>query len=249
VGHWIVSIANVGFVFLIFSGAWLWWPKHWHWKALRNSIAIRLDVRGKARDWNWHNALAFWFFLPLAFIALTGVVLSFGVVDQWWKDFASANLLAPSLPPNQIDPPAAAPGASDAIGWLRIVRQRYPAWRSVMLNGSGKPNSAGQLSLTVHEGMPRHRLSNWSVKVDAQTNAIVQEGRWSSEEAKNRARAIARLGHSGELFGFWGQALAFLACMAGLVMVYTGFALSWRRFVPRRKPRLAPVASPDALTS
>jgi uncharacterized iron-regulated membrane protein len=234
-GHWLVSVANVGFVFLIASGVWLWWPRHWHWKALRNSVAIRFDLHGKARDWNWHNALAFWFFLPLAFIAVTGLVLSFGTVDQWWKEFASANLLAPPVPVKPVEPPAAASNASDLKGWLQNVEERYPAWRSIVLNGSGVPNKAGQYSLTVHEGMPRHRLASWSVKVDAQTHAVVLESDWSSEESKNRARAIARVGHTGELLGSWGQALGFLACLAGLVLVYTGFALSWRRFFPRRK--------------
>jgi uncharacterized iron-regulated membrane protein len=237
VGRWAVSFANAGFVFLIASGAWLWWPRHWRWKVLRNSIAIRFNVRGKARDWNWHNVFAFWFFLPLAVIALTGLVLSFGAVDRWWKEFASARVLAPSVPAGRVSTSAVSPPTDCRLGWLQGVGQRYPAWRSMTLNGSGNTNADGQYSLMVHEGMPRHRLSNRSVIVDARSKAVLRESDWSGEEPKNRARAIARLGHTGELLGLWGQWLAFLTSLAGLVLVYTGFALSWRRFFPRRKAR------------
>ncbi len=128
-GHWIVSIANVGFVFLMATGAWLWGPRHWHWKALRNSIAIRFDLRGKARDWNWHNALAFWFMAPLAIMAVTGLVLSFGAVNEWWKEFAGGKLLPPSLPVSRIEPPAIANNATGPGAWLQAVKQRYPSWR------------------------------------------------------------------------------------------------------------------------
>ncbi|HEX3134895.1 MAG TPA: PepSY-associated TM helix domain-containing protein [Planctomycetota bacterium] len=86
-GHWLVAIANAGFVFLIVSGLWLWWPRQWrwnqwHWQAFRVALTPRLRLKGKARDWNWHTTLGFWFLVPLLIIAATGMVLSFAAVNQ-----------------------------------------------------------------------------------------------------------------------------------------------------------------------
>ena len=58
---------------------------------------------------------------------------------------------------------------------------------------------------------------------------------WTEIDASSRARAIARVGHSGEILGLWGQSLALAGCLAGCVLVYTGFALSWRRFFKRKQ--------------
>jgi len=44
---------------------------------VRASIAFPAGLRGKARDWNWHNVLGIWCALPLLVIVLTGVVMSF----------------------------------------------------------------------------------------------------------------------------------------------------------------------------
>lgn len=51
-----------------------------------------------------------------------------------------------------------------------------------------------------------------------------------------RARVWMRFLHTGEAFGLPGKIIATLATAASLVLVYTGFALSWRRFFPRRNP-------------
>lgn len=44
---------------------------------MRASIAFRSGLRGKAREWNWHNVVGIWCALPLLVIVLTGVVMSF----------------------------------------------------------------------------------------------------------------------------------------------------------------------------
>ena len=42
---------------------------------------------------------------------------------------------------------------------------------------------------------------------------------------------VLRFGHTGEIFGPAGQAVALLASAAAAVMVWTGLALAWRRLV------------------
>jgi uncharacterized iron-regulated membrane protein len=228
VGLWLVAISNAAFTFIILSGLWLWWPRQWRWKALRNSVAIRFDVKGKARDWNWHNALGFWFLLPLLFICLTGVVMSFRPVDQWWRSFGGTQVLGPSIPPTK--PLASAEPATTWPAWMHRIQQQYPGWRSIQLQNGGSPNKDGIIALGVKYGTWRQTTRALDIKFDTRSGQIIEERGWSSGDGSGRARSIARLGHTGEFFGNWGQLAGLIACLAGLVLVYTGFALSWRRF-------------------
>ena len=228
IGLWLIAISNAAFAFIILSGLWLWWPRQWRWKALRNSVAIRLDVKGKARDWNWHNALGFWFLLPLLFICLTGIDMSFAPVDQWWRSFGGTQVMGPAQAPTR--PAAKTEPAGEWPGWMQRVQQQYPGWRSIQLPGGGRPSKDGIIALSVKYGTQRQTTRSLEVKFDTRSGQIIEERGWSSNEGSLRARSIVRLGHTGEFFGNWGQLLGFIACVAGLVLVYTGFALSWRRF-------------------
>ena len=49
-----------------------------------------------------------------------------------------------------------------------------------------------------------------------------------------RLRMYARFLHTGELFGLIGQTVAALCALATIILIWTGFALAWRRFFPKR---------------
>jgi uncharacterized iron-regulated membrane protein len=46
-----------------------------------------------------------------------------------------------------------------------------------------------------------------------------------------RARSWMRLAHTGEEYGLIGQTIAGIASLAACFLVYTGFALAWRRLI------------------
>ena len=231
-GKWTVDVSNAAFVFLVFSGLWLWWPRRWRWKALRSSDAIRFDVRGKARDWNWHNALGFWFMLPLLIIAASGLVISFKSVDSWWRDFAGKHLLTVPSPS-----PALSLVSNESPGWngvMNAVIRQCPGWHSMILTSS-PTNTQGVATIMVCMGALGQRTLIRTVSVDQASQTIIKIKTWENEDPRLRARMIARFAHTGEILGPWGQLLAAFACLAGIVLVYTGFALSWRRFFPRQR--------------
>ena len=64
---------------LVMSGFYLWWPRRWTRLALRTVTIPSLRLRGKPRDWNWHNAIGSWSAPVLLFITVTGLVISY----QW----------------------------------------------------------------------------------------------------------------------------------------------------------------------
>jgi uncharacterized iron-regulated membrane protein len=234
----IVGACNLAFVFLLLTGPVIWWPRKWKWSALRNSIAIRLDVRGKQRDWNWHNAFGFWALIPLWLMAASGIVLSYRWANLGMREFASKHGAGP-VPLVKIAPPKA---PEPKPGWpdiLASVERAIPGWRSIQIPWSD--NKQPQVTIAVNEGYDGEPHKRIAVTVDRASAAVTQVQRWENHEAADRARAIVRSSHSGELGGLPGQALAGLGCLAGVMLVYTGLALSWRRFFGRK-------ADPSSIT-
>ncbi len=78
-GRMITGVCNAAFVVLIVTGLYLWWPRRWRLSAFRAVTQPSLRLRGRARDWNWHNTVGFWSAPALLVIALTGLVMSY----QW----------------------------------------------------------------------------------------------------------------------------------------------------------------------
>jgi len=46
-----------------------------------------------------------------------------------------------------------------------------------------------------------------------------------------RARLWMRFVHTGEYYGFWGQTIAGIASIGGVILVWTGIALTFRRYM------------------
>ena len=71
------NAANLGFTFLIASGLILWLPRQWRIANIRAVTVFRTNLRGRARDWNWHNVTGFWLALPLLVMSATGAIMSY----------------------------------------------------------------------------------------------------------------------------------------------------------------------------
>ena len=66
VGRAITGASNLAFLFIVVSGIFLWFPRVWRWSAVRGVVWFKGGLRGKARDFNWHNTIGFWSAVPLA---------------------------------------------------------------------------------------------------------------------------------------------------------------------------------------
>lgn len=76
-GRAVTGASNLAFLFIVLSGLFLWWPKSWKWSSVRSITWFKGGLRGKARDFNWHNTIGFWSAIPLAIIVAGGVVISY----------------------------------------------------------------------------------------------------------------------------------------------------------------------------
>ena len=108
IGRAVTGACNAAFMVLVMSGFYLWWPRRWTRLALKSVTIPSLTLRGKPRNWNWHNAAGFWSAPVLLFITVTGLVMSY----QW-----AGNLIytltgsEPPPPQRTVASPAAEGGA------------------------------------------------------------------------------------------------------------------------------------------
>ena len=77
IGRTFTATANLGFLFLLVSGVYLWWPSSRGRAAWRQALWFRRGLRGRARDYNWHRVIGFWSAVPLAVIVASGATISY----------------------------------------------------------------------------------------------------------------------------------------------------------------------------
>jgi uncharacterized iron-regulated membrane protein len=203
-----------------------------------------VQLEGKARDFNWHNSFGFWAAPFLFFIVLTGVFMSY----QWPGKFVDRWVGAPARTEggpqgegasgerrggrsaNRAASDALAPGMLDAM-WQRAIAQdaqwkkisfRMPTGREKIVTftidrGNGRPDTRGRLD------------------VDVATASVVKWQGYGSAGFAQSYRQWVRGVHTGTVGGIVGQTVAMLASLIGVVLVYTGLALAWRRFTAWRK--------------
>ena len=285
---------NFGFLFLVVSGFYIWWPKQWTWPQLRNVTWFRRGLLGKARDFNWHNVIGFWSAIPLFIVVLSATVISYpwasnlvyrlvgeeppaqggqapggggpqGLQRQRPEENQSRTSegLTPGAEVHRAEGrsrresesrprpettagsgglPASPPTDLQLEGldtlWRR-AEQQLSGWQSISLRLPSSANAP--LVFTIDQGNGGQPQKRAQLTLNRTTGEVVWEP-FSSMTLGRRLRMVLRFAHTGEVVGIIGQTIAGVVSAGASVLVYTGLALSWRRFrawqVRRRSPEL-----------
>jgi uncharacterized iron-regulated membrane protein len=230
-GKSISGWSNAVFLAIVISGMYLWMPRKWSWKSVRAITVFRGGLRGKARDFNWHNVIGIWSAVPLAIVVATAMPISF----RW------ANALVYTIAGESVPAPAGGGEGAAARGnvlptgqlnalW-RTAEAQMPAWRSISLRLPGSVSAPVVFAMDSGTGgQPQHRAT---LTLDASTGAVVRWETFGSQSLGRRLRSWTRFTHTGEYYGLAGQTIAGLASLGGVFLVGTGLALAWRRFYAR----------------
>ncbi|MEQ1729799.1 MAG: PepSY-associated TM helix domain-containing protein [Vicinamibacterales bacterium] len=238
-GRAITGAANLVFLFIVASGLVLWLPKALSWIHVRPVLLFRSGVRGKARDFNWHNVIGIWSALPLFVVVLGGVVISY----PWASDLVYRAT-------GETPPPRARPGESGGSGGpagpagpgrlggrevslvgigrsVDVAAARVPGWRTASVRIPAAPNQPFAVVVDAGTGGQPHRRQ--TLEVERQSQAITRVDTYSSQTPGRRARTWLRFAHTGEVYGLPGQTVAGLVSLGGALLVWTGISLSLRR--------------------
>lgn len=221
IGKPITGVAVVLFFVLLLSGIYIWWPKR--------TYRFNKRLKGKARDWNWHNVFGIWFSPLILITTVTGMLIA----HTWATNFLyriTGNKPPPAQqqqrgnkPPEKALPMAkldvlAAKAATYVCTW-ESINLRFP-------QKEGAPVTAIILEEAPEIGIPiRSTLS-----MDALTGEMKKWEPFMHENSGRKARVWARYLHTGEALGLPGRIAFFCSALAIVLMVWTGIALAYRRF-------------------
>jgi uncharacterized iron-regulated membrane protein len=236
----ITGACNIGFLFLVASGFYLWWPRNWNRKALRSVTWFRRGLPSKARDFNWHNVIGFWSAGPLFIVVLSAVVISYT-----WAGHLVYRIVGETPPAPRANQPAAPAGANKETAspldnltsaWVR-AEQQVNDWRSISLQ---LPTSAtAPLTFNIDSGNGGQPQKRAQLVLDRATGNVVRWEPFSTYTRGRQLRSILRFAHTGEVVGVAGQTIAGLVSLGGAFLVFTGLALAIRRLLGWRARRRA----------
>jgi uncharacterized iron-regulated membrane protein len=254
----ITGACNLGFLFIVVSGLYLWWPRKRNWAQFKNILWFRRGLPGKARDFNWHNVIGFWSFAPLFIIALSAVVISYqwagNLVYRVVGENPPARAPQPTQPPGNAGPQRDGTERRDATPsldnldrlWDRAAQQ-VPGWRSVSLRMPTSPDAP--LTFTIDQGDGGQPQKRAQLTLDRKTSAVLRWEPFSSYSTGRKLRSFLRFAHTGEVAGVVGQTIAGLASLGGVFLVWTGISLALRRLRAWLGRRAGSTAqAPDPLT-
>lgn len=232
-GKAVTGAANLGFLFIVLSGIYLWLPKVWNAVQFKNILWFRRGLPDKARDFNWHNVIGFWSAVPLAIVVAGAVPISYPWASNLVYRMAGDQ---PPVPASVAPRPAAAPAPVSADGldaaWHRAQAQT-PEWRTMAarLAAPGRP-----FTITVDEGYGGQPQKRGTFTI-SRTAEIEKVETFADLSSGRQARSWLRFAHTGEIYGLTGQTVAGIVSAGVVVLVYTGLALALRRLAswPRRR--------------
>lgn len=230
IGKGLTGTANLAFLFLAISGIYIWLPRMMTWKLIKPVIWFRGGLRGKARNFNWHNVIGFWTSLLLIIFTVAATVISY----QWAGNLLFT-LTGNEVPPSQnqggsgqgpqAEQPYVYPTNVDAL-WP-VAEAQAGGWRSISLKLPIEKDSA---VFTIDEGIYWNIFGRSTLTVNAATAAISKWDPYGERNAAQQLRSWFRFTHTGETGGLVGQFIGFIACVGGAFLVWTGFSLAFRRF-------------------
>lgn len=229
-GKLITGVSNVVFLFLAISGIYIWMPRKLNWKLIKPVFWFRRGLRGKARNFNWHNVIGFWSSLFLIIFTLTAVTISF----KWAGDLVYT-LTGNEVPASAPAPPANQPPKAEEAyiypanmnpAWS-IAEAQAPGWKSVSLR---LPIAKDTAVFTIDEGIYLNIFGRSTLTADANSGAVTKWEPYGEQNSARQIRSWFRFSHTGETGGIVGQIIGFIVCIGGAFLVWTGFSLAFRRF-------------------
>jgi uncharacterized iron-regulated membrane protein len=239
----VTGACNLAFLAILLSGFYLWWPKRWTPGHLRPITWFRRNLSGKARDFNWHNTIGFWCVIPLFFVVISGVVISY----RWAGDlvYRVAGTTPAAQPARPGGPGERPDGGSGVAGrevplegldrlWGR-AEQQVADWKSITMRIP--ISERAPVAFTIDSGNAGQPQKRGTLTLNRKTGQPMRWEPFEALDAGRRLRSWLRFVHTGEYYGLVGQTVAGVASAGAVFLVYTGIALSIRRFVSWRVRR------------
>jgi uncharacterized iron-regulated membrane protein len=244
-GRSLTGAANLAFLGLALSGIYLWLPRKWTKNNVRAVLWFRRHESGKARDFNWHNVIGIWSAVPLI-----AVILGAAVISYPWATNLVYKIAGSPVPGPEPRLPSAKSDSTGLDAAYQQAQARVPGWQTITWRRSG----GDRISLTIAESHRGRVDLKSTLLVDRATGAVIEHEQYDNLSRGRQWRLWLRFIHTGEALGVVGQTVAGIVSAGAAVLVWTGIALTLRRFRSwrsrrRAKPESGAGSSPETRPS
>jgi uncharacterized iron-regulated membrane protein len=216
------ELAGSLFFVSLLTGLYLWWP------GLRKrgtiAFAARRGLTGRRRSKEWHNFIGVALFVPMIFLAFTGLA---------WTQFSSTRIgmvdkrLSPATGSAPSALPTPAPGQQD-IGnidkvWAQAQQAQLVAPVQIVVPTNDKTAwkaISGDLTFPVQRDQ---------IAVNGATGEVTGRFDYSDEHWFNKLQTAGTLFHQAQLFGPPLQVFMSLLAASIIAMIYYGYKMWWQR--------------------
>jgi len=245
-GRGITDAANLIFLLMLMSGMYLWLPKVYTLAAVKSRILFRSGLQGRTREWNWHHVIGIWTGIPLFFIVLTGVIMSYP-----WASNLLYIMTGSPVPTsgfqgergprgnggNRGAQHGSAPSDFHASNYrsidelIQTAKQQTPAWKSISVTVP-QPQDR-MLNVSIDKSVGGQPEQAFQMVINRQSGNVEAVKRFSDNNTGRKLRAWSRFLHTGEELGLFGQIIGAIACLGAILLVWTGISMALRRAMAR----------------
>lgn len=241
VGSVIVGSAVLLFLVMMITGFILWFPKNY--KQFKKNISIKWNAKWKRVNYDLHNSFGF-YVLPVAIlIAITGLVWSF----KWWetgvfKLFGSTGKIvlarkAPVIPVGD----TTGKNTLDLI-YATLLQETGGNYKTIGFNLPGKKDKVAMVYTQSKNTDGWRNMSYYYF--DSRTGKMFDKMEHHNKPLALKWRNSNKDIHTGRIYGWPTQVLAFLASLACASLPITGFLIWWgKRNKKNKKPAVKRVQS------
>lgn len=245
----VTGISNLAFLFLILSGMYLWLPSIYKWALFKARLIFRSAYNNsKDRDYHWHHIFGIWMAIPLVFIVYTGAMFNYGwSADLVYSAFGTERAVRGGPGTGRTAAPSdnqtVLGGSAGSVSMEELVSLFLPLddlvtaaiesteveWNRMTVTLPGEEQET--LNIEVDWGNGAQAQKRHTLSVDRSSGAVLSLTAYEDRSVASKIQGVTRFGHTGEMWGMVGQTIAGLASLVALFMVWTGFALSYRRLI------------------
>lgn len=244
-GKQLIGVFTLIFIFLLFSGLILWWPKKKK-RAIKNAFRIRTKGSFHRFNRDLHTTLGFYSFLFLLFIAVTGVYITYpwvksGVMIALGGESVSGKstensedvsdsftqLMAEMLEKEEEKETADERTSIKADDVLALTEKQLSYNGSVTINYPTEENPRFLIQ--------KINTSNWLgamlpdlLEFDTK-GELKKEDLFKDKPLHRQFQMISKPLHTGELMGIPSLSIYFLAVLIGCSLPVTGFIMWWKK--------------------
>lgn len=244
-GKQIIGVFTLIFIFLLFSGFVLWWPKKKK-RAIRNAFTIRWKGTFHRVIRDLHTTLGFYSFLFLLFISITGVYITY----PWVKSAVMISLGGEAVGnSSQENTEEVSDSFAELMAEMLAKEEEkkedetevsIKSDRVMQLTQKHLPYRGTTIISFPTSENPRFRVqkintSNWLgamlpdfVEFDKK-GELKKTDLFKDKPIHRQFQMISKPLHTGELMGIPSLSVYFLAVLIGCLLPVTGFIMWWKK--------------------